>query len=50
LDEHQELYYPAIFRAIKETGHTGYLTHEFIPKGDPLIALESTYQETTKYL
>jgi hydroxypyruvate isomerase len=50
LDEHQELYYPAIFRAIKETGHTGYLTHEFIPKGDPSIALESTYQETAKYL
>src|SRR6202163_1723663 len=50
LDEHQELYYPAIFRAIKETGHTGYLTHEFIPKGDPLIALETTYQETAKHL
>jgi hydroxypyruvate isomerase len=50
LDEHQELYYPAIFRAIKETGHIGYLTHEFIPKGDPLIALETTYQETAKHL
>jgi hydroxypyruvate isomerase len=50
LDEHQELFYPAIFRAIKETGHNGYITHEFIPQGDPLIALESTYQETAKHL
>jgi hydroxypyruvate isomerase len=37
----QELYYPAIFNAIIETGYTGYVTHEFIPpKGsDPLREL-----------
>jgi hydroxypyruvate isomerase len=50
LDEDQELNYPAIFRTIKETGHTGYITHEFIPKGDPAIALKSVFQECAKYL
>ncbi len=50
LDEDQELYYPAILRAIKETGHTGYMTHEFIPKGDPAIALKSTFKESAKHL
>jgi hydroxypyruvate isomerase len=50
LDEDQELNYPAIFRAIKETGHTGYITHEFIPKSDPAIALKSVFRECAKYL
>ena len=27
-----ELHYPAIVRAIQETGYTGYLGQEFIPK------------------
>ena len=39
IDETQELYYPAIMRAIAETGFTGYVAHEFVPKGDPLKAL-----------
>jgi hydroxypyruvate isomerase len=40
LDENQELYYPAIVRAIIDTGYKGYLGQEFIPKGpDPLAAL-----------
>ncbi len=39
IDETQELYYPAILRAIAETGFTGYVAHEFVPKGDPLAAL-----------
>ena len=50
LDEDQELNYPAIFSAIKETGHTGYITHEFIPKGDPAAALKSVFQECAKHL
>jgi hydroxypyruvate isomerase len=50
IDEEQELYYPAILRAIKEAGHTGYITHEFVPKGDPTFALKSTFQECAKYL
>ena len=40
LDENQELYYPAIARAIVETGYTGYLAHEFSPLGDPVKAIE----------
>lgn len=31
IDETQELYYPAIMRAILETGYTGYVAQEFIP-------------------
>ncbi len=32
IDENQELYYPAIVRAILATGFKGYLAQEFIPK------------------
>ena len=31
IDSSQELYYPAIARAIRDTGFTGYLAQEFIP-------------------
>lgn len=44
-DETQEIYYPAVYRAIKETGYAGYIAHEFIPKGDPLAALEKAYRD-----
>jgi len=39
IDETQELCYPAIMRAIAETGFKGYVAHEFVPKGDPLASL-----------
>lgn len=39
IDETQEIYYPAIMRAILETGFTGFVAHEFIPKK----GLESLY-------
>lgn len=39
LDESQELNYPAIINAILDTGFTGYLGQEFIPKTDPIAAL-----------
>jgi hydroxypyruvate isomerase len=39
IDDTQELFYPAIFRAIRETGFTGHLAHEFIPVRDPLTSL-----------
>ncbi len=39
IDETQELYYPAIMRAIVETGFDGYVAHEFVPKRDPLASL-----------
>ncbi|GAB2977744.1 TIM barrel protein [Mucilaginibacter puniceus] len=38
IDETQELYYPAIMRAIKATGYTGYVGQEFVPKRDDKIA------------
>jgi hydroxypyruvate isomerase len=50
LDETQELNYPAIFKAIKETGYTGYIAHEFIPKGDPAEALRMVFQQTATSL
>jgi hydroxypyruvate isomerase len=41
IDESQELYYPAIMRAIVETGFKGYVAQEFIPAGkDPLASLK----------
>jgi hydroxypyruvate isomerase len=39
IDDTQELYYPAVFRAIRETGFTGYVAHEFVPTRDPLTSL-----------
>jgi len=45
LDEEQELYYPAILRAIAATGYTGYVAHEYVPKGDPVAALQTTFAQ-----
>jgi len=39
IDATQELYYPAIMRAIAGAGFTGYVAHEFIPTRDPMAAL-----------
>ncbi len=40
LDESQELYYPAIMEAIRQTGYQGFVAHEFIPTWpDPKKAL-----------
>ncbi len=45
LDENQELFYPAIMRAIMDTGYQGYLGQEFVPKGpDPIAALRAGVQ------
>ncbi|MFM7605577.1 MAG: hydroxypyruvate isomerase family protein [Prosthecobacter sp.] len=41
IDETQELNYPAIIKAIQQTGYTGYLGQEFIPKhSDKLASLK----------
>jgi hydroxypyruvate isomerase len=50
LDDAQELYYPAILRAIKETGYAGYIAHEFIPKGEPMAALRTVFQRCAPWL
>ena len=39
IDRTQELNYPAIIRAIKATGFTGFVAHEFVPARDPLTSL-----------
>jgi len=39
IDETQELYYPAIMRAISDTDFAGYVAHEFTPIRDPLESL-----------
>ena len=44
LDENQELYYPAICRAIAKTDYDGYVGQEFTPLGDPVAALEQAYK------
>ena len=44
-DETQEIFYPAVYRAIAATGYAGILAHEFVPKGDPLAALERAFRD-----
>lgn len=38
INETQELYYPAIMRAIVKTGYKGFVAQEFIPKGPDALA------------
>ena len=38
IDETQELYYPAIMKAIVETGYKGYVAQEFVPSWDDKLA------------
>jgi len=38
IDDTQELYYPAIMKAIVETGFTGYVAQEFVPTWDDKLA------------
>ena len=44
IDETQEIYYPAIMKAIVETGFKGYVGQEFVPAGDPVKALENAFR------
>lgn len=44
IDSTQELYYPAIVRAIARTGYAGYIGHEFVPRGDPAAELSAAFQ------
>jgi hydroxypyruvate isomerase len=41
LDDTQELNYRAICRAIRQTGFTGWVAQEFMPRGDAAAALEA---------
>ena len=44
LDATQEINYAPIFRAIKATGYSGYVVHEFMPAGDPLAGLRQAFE------
>jgi hydroxypyruvate isomerase len=44
IDERQELYYPAVCRAIVDTGYTGFIAQEFVPTDEPLKALEAAFR------
>ena len=44
LDENQEIYYPAVMRAIVDAGFKGYVAHEYTPVGDPMKSLIQAVQ------
>jgi len=44
IDDSQELNYPAIVRAIVDTGYQGFLGQEFIPRHDPLRSLAQGFR------
>jgi len=44
LDETQEVYWPAVMRAIASTNFSGYVAHEFVPTGDPLTSLRKAVE------
>lgn len=39
IDDTQEIYYPALMKAIADLNFPGYVAHEFTPKRDPLTSL-----------
>lgn len=47
IDHTQELNYPAIVRAIAETGYEGYIGQEFVPTRDPLTSLREAIEICT---
>ncbi len=44
LDESQEINYPPVFRAIRDTGYDGFISHEFIPVGEPVAGMEAAFK------
>jgi sugar phosphate isomerase/epimerase len=39
LDDHQEINFPAVMRALLDVGYKGYVGQEFIPTRDPIVGL-----------
>jgi len=44
LDDQQEIYYPAVARAIRDTGFTGWVGHEYRPKGNVVDSLREAFE------
>jgi hydroxypyruvate isomerase len=44
LDDQQEIYYPAVARAIRDTGFTGWVGHEYRPKGNVIDSLREAFE------
>ena len=44
IDDTQELNYRRVAQAIVETGFTGFLAHEFVPRRDPLTSLDEAFR------
>lgn len=44
LDDQQEIYYPAVARAIRDTGFTGWVGHEFSPKGNAVDSFREAFE------
>ena len=41
LDNTQEINWIGVMQAIVSSGYKGYVAHEFLPKGDPIVALRA---------
>ena len=39
IDDTQEIYYPAVMKALADLNFSGYVAHEFTPKRDPMTSL-----------
>ncbi len=44
IDDTQEIYYPAVMKAIAATGFKGFVAQEFIPRRTPLVSLKQAIQ------
>jgi len=44
MDDQQEIYYPAVMRAIADAGYQGFVGHELGPKGDALEAMRANFK------
>lgn len=44
IDDTQEIFYPAVMKAIAKTGFKGWVAQEFIPKREPLVSLRQAIQ------
>jgi hydroxypyruvate isomerase len=43
MDETQEIYYPAVMKAIADTGYDLFVGHEFVPRSDVYAAIKAAF-------